>query len=64
LDFFQIINSKANLDKAMPGHLSNITPFTLDELTNMDWANLLDNIMGALFPNFFIVYFGQDFPVG
>jgi hypothetical protein len=27
---FQIINSKANLDKAMPGHSSNLTPFALD----------------------------------
>jgi hypothetical protein len=62
--FFQIINSKANLDKAMPGHSSNITPFALDLLTNTDWANPLDNIIGALFPNFFIVYFGQDFPQG
>jgi hypothetical protein len=61
---FQIINSKANLDKAIPGHSSNLTPFTLDLLTNTNWANLLDNIIGALFPNFFIVYFGQDFPQG
>jgi hypothetical protein len=64
LDFFQMINSKANLDKAMPGHSSNLTPFTLDLLTNMDWADLLDNIIGALIPNFFIIYFGQDFPQG
>ncbi len=48
----------------MPGHSSNLTPFTLDLLTNMDWANLLDNIIGALSLNFFIVYFGQDFPQG
>jgi hypothetical protein len=33
-------------------------------LNNTDWANLLDNIIGALFPNFFIIYFGQDFPQG
>jgi hypothetical protein len=62
--FFQIINSKANLDKAIPGHSSNLTPFALDLLTNTDWANPLDDIMGALFTNFFIVYFGQDFPQG
>ncbi len=30
----------------------------------MDWANLSDNISGALFLNFFIIYFGQDFPQG
>jgi hypothetical protein len=48
----------------MPGHSSSITPFTLDLLTNTDWANLLDNIIGILFSNFFIVYFGQDFPQG
>jgi hypothetical protein len=36
----------------MPGHSSNLTPFALDLLTNTDWANLLDNIIGALFPNF------------
>jgi hypothetical protein len=62
--FFQIINSKAKLDKAMPCHSSNITPFALDLLTNTDWANRSDNIIGALFPNFFIVYFSQDFPQG
>jgi hypothetical protein len=48
----------------MPGHSSNLTPFTLDLLTNMDWANPLNNIIGALFPNSFIFYFGQDFPQG
>jgi hypothetical protein len=56
------MDSKANLDKAMPGHSSNVTPFSSDLLTNTDWADLSDNIIGALFPNFFIVYFGQDFP--
>jgi hypothetical protein len=48
----------------MPGHSSNITPFTLDLMTNMDWANLSDDIIGTLFSNFFIVYFGQEFPQG
>jgi hypothetical protein len=62
--FFQIINSKMNLDKAMPGHSSNVTPFALDLLTNTDWANPSDDIIGALFPNFFIIFFGQDFPQG
>jgi hypothetical protein len=62
--FFQIINSKSNLDEAMPGHLSNVTPFALDLLTNTDWANPSNNIISALFLNFFIIYFGQDFPHG
>jgi hypothetical protein len=62
--FFNIINSKANLGKAMPGHSSNLTPFALDLQTNTDWANLSDDIISALFPNFFIIYFGQDFPQG
>ncbi len=48
----------------MPGHSSNLTPFALDLLTNTDWANPSDNIIGVLFSNFFIVYFGQDFPQG
>ncbi len=48
----------------MPGHSSTVTPFALDLLTNTDWANPSDDISGALFPNFFIVYFGQDFPQG
>jgi hypothetical protein len=61
---FQIIDSKANLEEAMPGHSSNVNPFTLDLLTNMDWANPLDVIISALFPIFFIIYFGQDFPQG
>jgi hypothetical protein len=52
------------LEEAMPGHSSSITPFALDQLTNTDWANPLDDIIGVLFPNFFIVYFGQDFPQG
>ncbi len=46
----------------MPGHSSNVTPFASDLLTNTDWANPLDDIIGALFPNFFIVDYGQDFP--
>ncbi len=62
LDFFHIIDSKADLDKTMPGHSSNVTPFSSDLLTNTDWADLLDDIIGALFPNFFIVYYVQDFP--
>jgi hypothetical protein len=52
------------LEEAMPGHSSNVTAFVLDLLTNTDWANPSDNIFGALFPNFLIVYFGQDFPQG
>jgi hypothetical protein len=62
--FFQIIDSKANLDKAMPSNSSNLTPFASDLLTYTDWSNPSDDIIGALFPNFFIVYFGQDFPQG
>jgi hypothetical protein len=62
--FFQIINSKANLEEAMPGHSSSVTSFASDLLTNTDWANPSDDIIGVLFPNFFIVYFGQDFPQG
>ena len=48
----------------MPSYSSTVIPFDSDLLTNMDWANPLDNISGVLFPNFFIVYFGQDFPQG
>jgi hypothetical protein len=61
---FQIIDSKANLEEAMPVHSSTIIPFASDLLTNTDWANPSDNISGALFPNFFIVYFGEDFSQG
>ncbi len=50
------------MDEAIPGHSSNLTPFASDLLTNRDWANPSDDIIGALFPNFFILYFGQDFP--
>ncbi len=48
----------------MPGHSSSVTPFASDLLTNTDWADPSDNIIGALFTNFFIVYFGQDIPQG
>jgi hypothetical protein len=34
--FFQIIDFKVNLEEAMPGHSSSITPFALDLLTNTD----------------------------
>jgi hypothetical protein len=48
----------------MPGHSSTVTPFASDLLTNTEWKNLSDTIIGVLFPNFFIVYFRQDFPKG
>ncbi len=48
----------------MPGHSSTITPFALVLLTNTEWDNSSDGIIGVLFPNFFIVYFGQNFPKG
>ncbi len=48
----------------MPGHSSTVTPFALDLLTITERKNLSDAIIGVLFPNFFIVYFGQDFPKG
>jgi hypothetical protein len=59
---FQIIDYNVNVEEAMPGHSSTVTPFASDLLTNMEWKNLSDAIIGVLFPNFFIVYFGQDFP--
>jgi hypothetical protein len=61
---FQIIDYNVNVEEAMPGHPSTVTPFALDLLTNTKWRNLSDTIIGVLFPNFFIVYFGQDFPKG
>jgi hypothetical protein len=61
---FQIIDYNVNVEEAMPGHLSTVTPFALDLLTNTEWKNLSDTIIGVLFLNFFIVYFGQDFPKG
>ncbi len=48
----------------MSGHSSTVTPFALDLLTNMKWVNPSDGMIGVLFPNFFIVYFEQDFPKG
>jgi hypothetical protein len=61
---FQIINSNVNMEEAMPGHSSTVTPFALDLLANTEWDNSSDAIIGVLFLNFFIVYFGQDFPKG
>ncbi len=61
---FHIINSKANLEEAMPGHSSTLIPFAPELLTNTVWANPSDDISGAFFLNFFIIYFGQDFPQG
>jgi hypothetical protein len=48
----------------MPGHSSTVIPFDLDLLTDTNCKSSSDPIIGALFPNFFIVYFGQDFPKG
>ncbi len=61
---FQIIDSNVNVDETMPSHSSNVTPFNSDLLTNTEWKSSSDPIIGALFPNFLIVYFGQDFPKG
>jgi hypothetical protein len=58
---FQIIDSNINVEEAIPGHSSTVTPFALDLLANTEWDNSSDAIIGVLFPNFFIVYFGQDF---
>ncbi len=48
----------------MPGHSSTVTPFDSDLLTDTEWKSSSDPIIGTLFPNFVIVYFGQDFPKG
>jgi hypothetical protein len=61
---FQIIDSNVNVEEAMPGHSSTVTPIASDLLTNTNWKTLPDGTIGVLFPNFFIVYFGQDFPKG
>ncbi len=53
-----------NVDETMPGHSSTVTPFDSDLLTDMEWKSSSDPIIGELFPNFFIVYFKQDFPKG
>jgi hypothetical protein len=61
---FQIIDYNVNVEEAMPGHSSTVTPFALDLLTNTEWKNSSDTIIGVLFQNFFIVYIRQDFPKG
>jgi hypothetical protein len=61
---FQIIDYNVNMEEAMPGHPFTVTSFVLDLLTNTVRRNLSDTIIGVLFPNFFIVYFRQDFPKG
>jgi hypothetical protein len=61
---FQDIDSSANVNGTMPSHSSTVTPLDSDLLTNTNGENSSNSIIGALFPNFFIVYFGQDFPKG
>jgi hypothetical protein len=61
---FQIIDTNVKVDKTMPGHSSTVIPFDLDLLTDTNWNSSSDPINGALFPDFFIVYFGQDFQKG
>jgi hypothetical protein len=61
---FQIIDTNANVDETMPGHSSTVAPLNLALLTDTDCKNLSNPIISVLFPNFFIVYFGQDFPKG
>jgi hypothetical protein len=59
---FQIIDFNVDVDETMPSHSSTVTPFNSDLLTNTEWKGSSDPIIGVLFPNFLIVYFGQDFP--
>jgi hypothetical protein len=61
---FQIIDYNVNVEEAMPGHPSTVTPFASGLLTNTEWRNSSETIIGVLFPNFLIVYFGQNFPKG
>ena len=41
---------------------STVTPFGDMHLSNTEWESLSDTkeVVGKLFPNFFIIYFGQD----
>ena len=60
IHFFPLFKDKKTMDAALS--YGEDIPSTY--LTHTDWSSFKDPIVGALVPNFFIVYFGQDLPHG
>ena len=62
---FPIINTKTEIVGG-PDAVSTVTPIDEAYLADTDWSSMSDSgeVVGRLFPNFFIVYFGQSIPRG
>jgi hypothetical protein len=62
---FPIINTKTDIVGG-PDAVSTVTPINEAFLSDTDWVALSDSneVVGRVFPNFFIIYFGQSIPRG
>ena len=62
---FPIINTKTEIVGG-PDAVSNVSPINETYLADTDWSSMSDSseVVGRLFPNFFIIYLGQSIPRG
>ncbi len=60
---FPVITSKSNTDDGIPAQ-TGVIPLDSKTLAGTRWAPFSDKVTGALYPNFFILYFGQAIPQG
>ena len=62
---FPIINTKSEIVGG-PDAVSTVTPIREGLLSDTDWSSMSDSneVVGRVFPNFFIIYFGQNIPRG
>ncbi len=62
-NLFPAIASKSNTVDAIPAQTS-VIPLNSKSLAGTRWAPSSDKVTNALYPNFFILYFGQAIPQG
>jgi hypothetical protein len=55
---FPIIASKSNTNNGIPAQ-TGVIPLNSMTLASIRWAPSSDEVTGTLYPNFFILYFGQ-----
>jgi hypothetical protein len=60
---FPVIASKLSTDNAIPA-LTGVIPLDSETLAGTRWAPSGDKVTGALYPNFFFLYFDQALPQG
>jgi hypothetical protein len=60
---FSDIASKSNTNDGIPAQ-TGVIPLDSETLASTRWAPSSDKVTGALYPKFFILYFGQAIPQG